>query len=273
MVARKTTVQKSTAKATKAAPGKKSASGKKAVDKTAAPTRATAQGAAKAAKKSAPRKKSETPVGKTASAEAVAPTEEGAAGETVAGKAMDNKAASADKAVPAKKTGARKVVAKKTPGGASTDKKATTTAPPVPKARVSGGPVDPSELAVRPGEDPWTAEEVDEARSGLLTEAGRLRTEILASEQAITGLMRDSGDGAGDDQADTGTKNITREHEMALAGNAREMLLQTERALERLDTGTYGLCENCGNPIGKARMQAFPRATLCVECKQRQERR
>ena len=85
--------------------------------------------------------------------------------------------------------------------------------------------------------------------------------------------MRDSGDGAGDDQADTGTKNITREHEMALAANAREMLLQTERALERLDAGTYGLCENCGNPIGKARMQAFPRATLCVECKQKQERR
>ncbi|GAA0957116.1 MULTISPECIES: TraR/DksA family transcriptional regulator [Streptomyces violaceusniger group] len=250
MVARKTTVQKSTAKAKKAAPGKKSASGKKAVnktvDKTAAPGRAAAQGAAKAAKKSAPKKKSETPA---------------------------KKAAPADKAVPAKKTGARKVVAKKTSSGAPTNKKATTTAPPLPKARAAGAPVDPGELAVRPGEDPWSAEEVDEARSGLLTEAGRLRTEILASEEAITGLMRDSGDGAGDDQADTGTKNITREHEMALAGNAREMLLQTERALDRLDTGTYGLCESCGDPIGKARMQAFPRATLCVECKQRQERR
>ncbi|OPF73550.1 DNA-binding protein [Streptomyces antioxidans] len=250
MVARKTTVRKSTAKATEAAPGKKSASGKKAVNETAAPGRAAAQGAAKAAKKSAkksaPKKKSETPT---------------------------RKAAPADEAVPAKKTGARKVVAKKTSGGAPTGKKATATAPPLPKARAAGAPVDPSELAVRPGEDPWSAEEVEEARAGLLTEAGRLRTEILTSEEAITGLMRDSGDGAGDDQADTGTKNITREHEMALAGNAREMLLQTERALERLDTGTYGLCESCGNPIGKARMQAFPRATLCVECKQRQERR
>ncbi|MGA6153390.1 TraR/DksA C4-type zinc finger protein [Stenotrophomonas sp. NPDC087984] len=279
MVARKTAVQKSTAKATKAAPGKKSASGKKAVNNTtAAPAGAAAQGAAKAAGKSAPRKNSETPTRKHASAKTVAPTEEGAAGETVAGqttagKTTARKAAPADKAVPAKKTGARKVVAKKTPGGAPTGKKATTTAPPLPKARAAGAPVDPSDLAVRPGEDPWSAEEVDEARAGLLTEAGRLRTEILASEQAITGLMRDSGDGAGDDQADTGTKNITREHEMALAGNAREMLLQTERALDRLDTGTYGLCENCGNAIGKARMQAFPRATLCVECKQRQERR
>ncbi|MFJ4638892.1 TraR/DksA C4-type zinc finger protein [Streptomyces hygroscopicus] len=292
MVARKTAVQKSTAKATKAAPAG-SASGKKAANKTATAAGAAAQGPAKAAKKSAPRKKAATPARKNASAETAAPAREGTAGQTVAdeatagrteagrteagkteaGKTAARKAAPADEAVPAKKTGARKVVAKKTPGGAPNDKKATATASPLPKARAAGAPVDPGELAVRPGEDPWSAEEVEQARTELLTEAGRLRTEILASEEAITGLMRDSGDGAGDDQADTGTKNITREHEMALAGNAREMLLQTERALERLDTGTYGLCENCGNAIGKARMQAFPRATLCVECKQRQERR
>ncbi|MFF0088694.1 TraR/DksA family transcriptional regulator, partial [Streptomyces canus] len=165
----------------------------------------------------------------------------------------------------AKQTGATTVVAKKTPGTATAAKTA------LPNARVSA--VEPGELAVRPGEDPWTPEEVSEARAELTDEALRLRTEITTSEESLVGLMRDSGDGAGDDQADTGTKNITRESEMALAANAREMLLQTERALGRLDAGTYGLCENCGNPIGKARMQAFPRATLCVECKQKQERR
>ncbi|MER5471629.1 TraR/DksA C4-type zinc finger protein [Streptomyces sp. NPDC002685] len=159
------------------------------------------------------------------------------------------------------------MVAKKTPRTATAAKKATA----VPKARIAA--MEPGELAVRPGEDPWTAEEVGAARAELQSEALRLRTEISSSEEALAGLMRDSGDGAGDDQADTGTKNITREHEMALNSNAREMLEQTERALERLDAGTYGLCENCGNPIGKARMQAFPRATLCVECKQKQERR
>jgi RNA polymerase-binding protein DksA len=134
-------------------------------------------------------------------------------------------------------------------------------------------PAAPGELPVRPGEDPWTDEEVTEAREGLEGEAARLTAEITSSERALAGLMRDSADGAGDDEADTGTKNITREHEMALAGNAREMLEQTERALQRLDAGTYGLCEVCGKPIGKARMQAFPRATLCVEDKQKQERR
>lgn len=183
-------------------------------------------------------------------------------------------AAPADKAVPAKKTGASTVALKKTPGGASSaSKDAAAAANPLPKARVVDGTADPGELAVRPGEEPWTPEEAAGARDELRADAERLRAEILAAEAAITGLMRDSGDGAGDDQADTGTKNITREHELALATSARNRLSQTERALERLDAGTYGLCESCGRPIGKARMQAFPRATLCVECKQRQERR
>ncbi|MFF2993965.1 TraR/DksA C4-type zinc finger protein [Streptomyces sp. NPDC057950] len=175
--------------------------------------------------------------------------------------------AAEDAALAAKTTGAPTVVAKKTPGTATAAGKPTA----LPKARISA--VEPGELAVRPGEDPWTPAEVAEARAELQSEALRLSTEITSSEESLAGLMRDSGDGAGDDQADTGTKNITRESEMALAANAREMLVQTERALEKLDAGTYGLCENCGDPIGKARMQAFPRATLCVECKQKQERR
>ncbi|MGP3685423.1 TraR/DksA family transcriptional regulator [Streptomyces sp. IBSNAI002] len=170
----------------------------------------------------------------------------------------------------AKKTGVGKVVAKKSTGTARKTAAAATSG--LPKARVTAA-TTPGELAVRPGEDPWTQGEVDEARSELMSEVLRLRAELDASEVAISGLMRDSGDGAGDDQADTGTKNITRESELALAANATSMLEQTERALERLEAGTYGICENCGKPIGKARMQAFPRATLCVDCKQKQERR
>ncbi|MGW7661081.1 TraR/DksA family transcriptional regulator [Streptomyces sp. NPDC054756] len=185
-----------------------------------------------------------------------------AAGERPATRSRAKKAGAAQAA---EQTGATTVVAKKTPGTATAAKTA------VPKARIAAA--DPGDLAVRPGEDPWTPEEVEEARAELQGEETRLRDEITSSERALAGLMRDSGDGAGDDQADTGAKNITREHELALAANAREMLTQTEHALERLDAGTYGLCENCGNPIGKARMQAFPRATLCVECKQKQERR
>ncbi|MFD9127690.1 TraR/DksA family transcriptional regulator [Kitasatospora sp. NPDC059571] len=135
------------------------------------------------------------------------------------------------------------------------------------------GSVDPADLPVRAGEDPWTAAEVAEVHDELHTDLERLRAEIEASEAAITGLMRDSNDGAGDDQVDAGTKNINRESELALANNARDSLAQTERALARLETAEFGVCESCGQPIGKARLQAFPRATLCVSCKAKQERR
>lgn len=133
--------------------------------------------------------------------------------------------------------------------------------------------VDPAELPVRPGEDAWTAGEVAELHTELSGELERLRAEIEAAEAAITGLMRDSNDGAGDDQVDAGTKNINRESELALANNARDSLAQTERALARLEGVGFGLCESCGNAVGKARLQAFPRATLCVQCKAKQERR
>ncbi|MER5865654.1 TraR/DksA family transcriptional regulator [Kitasatospora sp. NPDC002040] len=133
--------------------------------------------------------------------------------------------------------------------------------------------VDPAELPVRPGEDAWTTAEVAELHQELNEDADRLRTEIAAAELALNGLMRDSNDGAGDDQVDAGTKNISRESELSLANNARDSLAQTERALARLEGVGFGVCESCGQAVGKARLQAFPRATLCVTCKAKQERR
>ncbi len=128
-------------------------------------------------------------------------------------------------------------------------------------------------LPVRPGEAPWTAAELQQVRAELETEADDLRAEIAKAAHDIAegraGTLRD----AGDDEADAGTKAFERDHELALTQNARDLLDQGERALRRIDAGTYGICESCGQPIGKARLLAFPRATLCVACKQRQERR
>lgn len=283
MVAKKTAVQQSASSSStgstaaeasgggKGTDAKKSALKKGAAKKTAATKTVARKAVVKTAAKAAAVKTAvvQTAVEKKAAASRRDAAQGGGAGKrtstkSTAKKSTANKAGAAEAA---KKTGATTVVAK-SPGTATAAKKPGA----VPKARIVTA-AEPGELAVRPGEDPWTPQEVAQARAELQSEVLRLRAEIETSEQSLVGLMRDSGDGAGDDQADTGTKNITREGEMALAANAREMLSQDERALERLDAGTYGLCENCGNPIGKARMQAFPRATLCVECKQKQERR
>ncbi|MCP9954985.1 TraR/DksA family transcriptional regulator [Actinomadura madurae] len=128
-----------------------------------------------------------------------------------------------------------------------------------------------AELPVREGEHRWTAGELDEVRAGLEEQIETLRAEIAASASQIA--EGDTSDGAGDDQADAGAKTYEREHELALSYNSQDLLAQIERAVQRMNAGTYGICESCAKPIGKARLQVFPRATLCVTCKQREERR
>jgi len=127
-------------------------------------------------------------------------------------------------------------------------------------------------LAVRDDEEPWTNEEMSEVEQALRDEVRRLEEEIATAEAGLAALIEDSGDGAGDDQADAGSKTFEREHEMSLANNARDMLEQVHHALTRLAEGTYGVCEGCTKPIGKYRLQAFPRASLCLVCKQAEER-
>lgn len=128
-------------------------------------------------------------------------------------------------------------------------------------------------LPVREGEDPWTAAEVAELRAELEQEVAHLEKAIAQQEAELRGLMRESADGAGRDPADVGSINFERDQEMSLNHNARELLEQAQLALRLFDRGEYGRCERCGEPIGKARLQAFPRATMCVKCKQRAERR
>jgi DnaK suppressor protein len=126
---------------------------------------------------------------------------------------------------------------------------------------------------VLPEEKPWTAAEIAEVRGQLEADRDRFRAEVSSVEQGIQDLLRAGGEGAGNDQADVGSTSLERDSEMSLANNTRDMLIQTERALERLEDRTYGVCESCGNPIGKRRLMVFPRATLCMTCKQREERR
>jgi DnaK suppressor protein len=128
-------------------------------------------------------------------------------------------------------------------------------------------------LAVKEDEDPWTEAELGEVRGELTADVSRLQGELDLASRELDDLMRDAGDGAGNDQADVGSTTFERDHEMSLANNARTMLIQTQHALERIDDGSYGICESCGQPIGKNRLMAFPRATLCLTCKQREERR
>lgn len=139
--------------------------------------------------------------------------------------------------------------------------------------RKTSGAAPHTSLRVREGEEAWTAAELEEVRGELQADLTRLESEVEEAEQDLVELARSYGDGAGDDQADAGAATWEREHDLSLANNAKGLLDQTRHALERIEDGTYGDCESCGEPIGKMRLQAFPRATLCLTCKQKQERR
>jgi RNA polymerase-binding protein DksA len=130
-----------------------------------------------------------------------------------------------------------------------------------------------SKLVVKEGEGAWTKAELKEVLADLKEQRAHSVAVLDAQEAELTGLMRDSGDGAGQDQADMGATSFERDHELTVLNSERDKLAQIERALQRIDDGTYGVCESCGNPIGKLRLMAFPRATLCMTCKQREERR
>ena len=272
-------------------------SAKKVVKKAAKPAKA----AKKAPAKKAPAKK--------AAVTSVKKVAKKAPAKKIAKKAPAKKVAA--KKVPAKKAPAKAPVKKSAPGrpfpsktGKPTltvDEKSQTVSvatviapvaapvveerrlvmPPPPRPVKSGkkvAPLKPIKSAPTPvtasaGETPWSAAELKAIRIELSKELLRLKHELELIETEMEALIADSGEGAGDDQADSGTKTFEREHEMSLVINARDMVLQTERALDRIDNKSYGNCEDCSNPIGKERLQVFPRATLCMICKQKEERR
>src|SRR5690242_3550568 len=218
-----------------------------------------------AAKKSAA-KKSE-PVQKTTARKAPAkntPTKASPAKKTPAKKSASTSTAA--KKAPAKKIPAKEAQTKRV-AMKTNENRTPATAPAKSAAHTA------ETFKVKPGEDPWTAAELAELRTELEGEVEHLKEEIRDAEQEIAGLFRDGSDGAGNDQADVGSTTLERDHEMSLARNASDMLDQIERALAKIDDGTYGVCESCGKAIGKGRLQAFPRATLCVSCKEREERR
>jgi len=144
---------------------------------------------------------------------------------------------------------------------------------PTVRKAVPGKKVAPKHRTIEEDESTWTKIELNQVRKILLKDAAELVAEIAIAEEKFHHLIMDSGEGAGDDQADAGTKTFEREHEMSILSNKRDLLDQTNHALARLDAKTYGLCETCGRPIGKYRLlEANPRANLCMPCREKEDR-
>jgi DnaK suppressor protein len=110
-----------------------------------------------------------------------------------------------------------------------------------------------------------------ELRAALEEQRENLRKEIV--EQ---GGDPDSDDAAIDVErgfADSAHSTAERARLISVMKALRSNLRWVDRALTKMDLGTYGTCESCGNPIGIERLEALPWAILCIECKQRGEGR
>ena len=140
----------------------------------------------------------------------------------------------------------------------------------IPKPLKQPDSVAKPKAHVREDETPWSAAELREQRSELEAEFARLQTELSEAEGAFNELVKNE-DFAGDDAADQSGNTLEREQEMSLNANLRDLMDQALRAIQRLDDGSYGKCESCGNPIGKLRLQAKPAATLCIVCKEKED--
>ncbi len=255
----------------KKAPAKKTVAPKKAPAKKAPAKKAPAKKApakkapAKAVAKKAPEKKTVAP--KKAVAKKVAPVK-----PVKEAKVAPVKAVKEPKVKPVKEVAVKEAPVVVAPPVPVVNPIAGADIPQVRKA-VPGKKPAPKQPAVQEDESNWTKSELEKVRKVLEKEAAELQIEIEQADEKFQDLIFESGEGAGDDQADAGTKTFEREQEISLLANKRDLLDQTHHALERIASGTYGRCENCGNPIGKLRLiEANPRATLCMPCRQKQDR-
>jgi len=119
--------------------------------------------------------------------------------------------------------------------------------------------------------------EVKEFKQLLLAIRARLRGDVSA--MADVALKRNRENGAVETStmpihmADLGSDNFEQEFTLSLVESEEDTLSAIETALERVEEGVFGICEECGSPIAKSRLQAIPYTSLCIKCATQRESR
>jgi DnaK suppressor protein len=187
-------------------------------------------------------------------------------------KAAAKKATGATKAPAAKKAPAKaaKAPAKKAPTptkkAAPVAKKAAPVKAPVAKAPAPPKPPAPPKRPKKVVLDKWQLKQKDL----LISEKAEYLEQAKLLQDEADELMRtaEPGDVQFDDESgEGGTLAIDRERDIALAMQAMSITEEIDDALRKLERGTYGTCETCGQNIMKARLEALPYARQCIACK------
>ena len=107
----------------------------------------------------------------------------------------------------------------------------------------------------------------------LLAERERLESERRTKAEEEAELVEELADYDDHHPADAASETYERTKDHAIDENFREMVEQIDSALRKIEDGSYGLCDRCGDPINRERLSAIPSATLCIECQETIERR
>jgi RNA polymerase-binding protein DksA len=127
----------------------------------------------------------------------------------------------------------------------------------------------------RLAKSPFKADGLRKARLLLIEEESRLREELQEIEERAARAIEMEAAGElsdfEDHPADGASETFEREKDLAIADNINSLLMRIKGALDKIDKKTYGVCDICGQQIKKARMEAMPFATLCIDCQGRVE--
>ena len=137
-------------------------------------------------------------------------------------------------------------------------------------ARAATAPGAKAAAAAAPAEAGSDEAFLAEQRAMLLQEreAHTRQAAGLRAEAEQLAEERDPGDVQFDEESGQGdTMNVERERDLALSAQALQQVQEIDAALEKIEKGTYGLCERCGQPIPRERLMALPWAALDVGCK------
>lgn len=115
-------------------------------------------------------------------------------------------------------------------------------------------------------EPTWTPAELAAVRELLESSVTRIQAELVLLGADTTGDMSPATVEVLHDELDVASQRSELLQDAVQAANAVAILAQIEHVLERLDAGLYGVCESCSGTIARARLEAFPRATLCMGC-------
>ncbi len=110
------------------------------------------------------------------------------------------------------------------------------------------------------------SDDINVYKERLLVMRSRLRDDVTSMADAALGTEGAESSTMPIHMAELGSDNFEQEFTLSLLATEEDNLGLIERALERIETGAYGICEECSGPIPKTRLNALPHAPLCVKC-------